>query len=101
MRVNDTGTRIIAQLIDQDCNVIPLGQAITLLMRFRKPDGTAIQKTPVLLTDGSDGKIVYTTISGDIDQKGNWEIQSSVLLPGGSWHSVIDTVNVQRNLPSP
>jgi hypothetical protein len=98
MRVGDVGTKIISQIVDQAGEIIPIGSAITLLMKLRKPDGAVIPKTPTLLTDGTDGKLVYTTISGDIDMAGTWKVQTSVLMASGSWHTTIDFIDVDANL---
>jgi len=55
------------------------GWAIILV----KPDGTEVEKVAAFLTDGTDGIIAYTTISGDIDQLGLWSYRGKLTFPGG------------------
>jgi hypothetical protein len=98
MRVGDIGTKIISQIVDQDGEIIPIGSAISMLMKLSKPNGTVVQKTPTLLTDGTDGKLVYSTLANDIDIDGTWKSQSWVQLPGGSWHTSIEIFDVEPNL---
>lgn len=49
---------------------------------FVSPSGVASTKVATFDSDGSDGKIRYTTISGDIDAGGNWEVYGRVLKAG-------------------
>lgn len=47
-------------------------------MIFTSPSGTASTKTAAFKTDGSDGIITYTLISGDINSAGNWTVRGVV-----------------------
>ncbi len=101
IRVNDIGTVFEVQVRDNDDAVVdisPVGS--TFLYTFLKPNGSYLNKTPSLLTDGSDGRLVYTAGSGDLDQSGLWRLQVYVTLPtpSGNWRSDIDSFRVWPNL---
>lgn len=61
-----------------DCSGVTTKQII-----FKKPDNTLITKTAAFVTNGTDGKIKYRTIAGDIDQVGTWSCQGYVVFPVG------------------
>jgi hypothetical protein len=51
-----------------------------------------------LYTDGSDGKIYYTSIDGDFDEVGTWRIQCKIGIGGGTFRSDVGTFKVYENL---
>lgn len=79
-QVGDVGVQIVVQVLDQDDNVVDIAGASALKIKFLKPDGTALDKTAVLYSDGTDGKIVYTTLTGDLDQAGLYQLQGKLNL---------------------
>lgn len=81
-QVGDVGLQIIVQVLDQNGAVIDIGGAVALKIKLLKPDGTTLDKTASFLTDGSDGKIYYTTIVGDLNQAGLWQVQGKLTLDG-------------------
>lgn len=48
--------------------------------------------------DGSDGKISYFTVLGDLSPIGGFKMQGVVTTPSGKWHSKIDSFEVKENL---
>lgn len=98
IRKFDIGTQIIDTLIDQDGQIIDLAPTSLRQMVFRKTDGSLLTKTASLLTDGADGKLVYTVISGDLDQIGKWVQQSYIELPTGKWRGRLNPFTVHPNL---
>lgn len=50
----------------------------TVEVIFRKPGSprTVVTRSADLATDGTDGKVTYKTVSGDIDKVGQWEVQT-------------------------
>lgn len=97
VRLNDIGTAFTATIRDESGVVVNIAGG-TFQMRFRKPDATVVDKTATLVTDGSDGKIQYVSISGDIDQSGEWRVQGVVTLSGSTFRSTIKRFNVGKNL---
>lgn len=98
IHVNDVGTIIEAQITDEFGNIVNISTATGLQMLFQLPDGGTFIRTAVLSTDGSDGKMRYVTVTGDLSQAGSWKVQAYVLFSTTSWHSVITTFTVARNV---
>ena len=72
----------------------------TALAIYAKPPvGAAKTFTASLTTDGTDGKLDYTTVSGDIDESGMWDIQAKVT-EGASpiTHTSVGELRVIANL---
>lgn len=81
-QVGDVGVKIVVQVLDQDGEIIDIGGATGLKIKLQKPDGTAVDKTALLFSDGSDGKMYYATVSGDLDQAGLFLVQGKLTLGG-------------------
>lgn len=66
---------------------------------IRKPNGTLLTKAATFKSDGTDGKLRYTTISGDLDATGNYLVQLNLVFSGGySGRSDIGSFDVVDNL---
>lgn len=82
-----------------DCEPPPLDvSTATLEMHFQKPDGTTVTVAATLVGTGEDGKIQYRTVSGFLDQDGQWKRQGLVTIPPGSWKTNIVCFTVHANL---
>jgi len=94
----DIGTIFEITLQDADGVVDLTGASITDFV-FIKPGGTKITKNGTVDADPTLGIIRYTTVSGDLDEVGCWQIQ--ILLAFGissSWSSDIGGFKVHSNL---
>lgn len=98
MHLNDVGT-IIKVRIFSEGQVLDISEATSMMLYLKKPSGTVLNKTPVFITDGSDGWMQYVTVAGDIDETGEWGVQAWVSLPDGAWYTDVQTVYVFTNLP--
>ena len=87
MQVGDIGTIITLTIQNTSGSIVNVSSATTKQIRLRKPSGEVLNKTASFTSDGSDGKIQYTTISGDLDESGRWEMQAVVVLALGTWAS--------------
>jgi acyl-CoA-binding protein len=94
---NDIGTQFVITVLD-DGAVVDISTATDLKIYFRKPDSTTLTKTGVLYTDGTDGKMVYTTIAGDLDLVGNYKIQGRVEIDGGTFYTDLGSFKVHCNI---
>ena len=94
---NDVGTIFRVTLKDGN-TVVDLSSATALYFLFKRPDGTSIQRTAVYYTNGADGIIQYTMVSGDLSQDGRWRLQPYVTLPSGSWYGDIYEFDVHKNV---
>jgi hypothetical protein len=93
----DLGTKLLVTITD-DGVVVDLSDAISLSLFIKKPDGTVLNRVATLNSDGTDGKIKYITVSGDLDVAGVYKLQAKVALSSGSFYSSTDTFKVHCNL---
>lgn len=75
---NDIGVMFKLTVKDQDGSVVVLGDSHSITVTFLRPDKTVSSKTALLFSDGTDGVVKYTTVSGDLNQAGRWQLQAIV-----------------------
>ena len=78
--------------------VLNVSNANSISIIFQKPDSTDLTKTATLVTNGTDGKIKYTTVAGDLDQIGTWQIQARVNFGASVFSTDIQKFKVYRNI---
>jgi len=93
----DTGTVFQVTLSDAS-SAVDLSSANSMDLIFKKPDLTTLTKEASFVNSGTDGKIKYSTQSGDLSVTGVWTLQAHVTLPTGNWRSDIGQFEVYRNL---
>ena len=101
LHYNDIGTTFsitVKDCISGTATPFNLSSATDLELIFNSPSGVVKTKTASFVTDGSDGKIKYITVDGDLDEVGLWRLQARVVLPLGSWSTDIGTFKVYENL---
>jgi hypothetical protein len=90
---------IIRGTIIEDDVAVDVAAVTTKQLVLRKPNGSVLTKTATFTTDGTDGKIQYATIAGDLDVSGVWESQARVIFSGGfNGRSEIQKFFVDANL---
>jgi len=97
---DDIGTQFqLTVYTDTNGTILDISYATIIQIIFEKPDGTLITQDASFLTDGTDGILVYTSVSGDLNQVGKWKIQAR-LSDGGANDTKTDIVrfNVHENL---
>ncbi len=77
---------------------LDVSNADNIYIILQKPDGSDLTKTASLVTDGTDGNIRYTTIAGDLDQIGTWQIQAKVDFTISVFSTDIQKFKVYRNI---
>lgn len=90
LRVGDIGT-VIELTVKDGGSAVNISAATTKQIKFRKPNGTTVTKTAVFTTDGTDGKIKYTTVADDLDTAGIWRAEAYLAGVGG-WTGKSDFV---------
>ena len=83
---DDIGT-ILELTILEDGAVLPIDTATAKTFSIQKPSGAVLTKTAVFSSDGTDGKLKYSTVSGDLDEVGTYTIQANLVMPTGTWSS--------------
>ncbi len=100
--VNDIGTVFRVTVYDTTSTggseVADISGATTKTIIFGRPDGTTFTKSAVFTTNGTDGKIEYASVDGDLDKAGTWSIQAYVVTSAGNWNSSIGNFRVFENL---
>lgn len=97
IHLNDIGTRFEVTISDEG-NIVDISTATTKEIIFGKPDSNILTKAASFVTDGTDGKIEYFSITGDLSVIGIWSIQSNLVLGSGTWRSEIKEFEVLRNI---
>ncbi len=101
VHLGDIGTSFQIKLIDATGAAIDISAATgnnDKFVLFKKPSITTVQQSGLFVTDGTDGKIQHTAISGDINEAGTWQLQGWVRLVGGSWYSDVSEFKVSDNV---
>ena len=78
--------------------VLDVSNADDIYIIFQRPDGSDLTKTATLVTNGTDGNIRYTSVSGDLDQIGTWQIQAKVDFGASVFSTDIQKFKVYRNI---
>lgn len=94
IHLNDIGTVFTATILDEDDAVVDISTYTPKQLIFTKPSATKVTQTASFVTDGTDGQIKYTSIAGDLDEEGLWQLQGIV----STFHTNIVTFKVYRNL---
>lgn len=95
---DDIGTELVIPMVDEAGTAIDVSGATTKQIWLGKPDGVVLTKTASNDTTGTDGKIKWVTVSGDLSVAGEWTIQGYVVVSGQEWHSAVSKFTVAQNL---
>ncbi len=94
---SDIGTKLLITVKDGG-SVVDISSASSLIILIKKPDGTILTRTGVLETDGTDGKMYYIVVAGDLDAAGVYKIQGRVALSSGTFSTSTANFKVHCNL---
>ena len=81
IHLNDTGTVFQLTIQKPDGTAYDLSSATTKEIVFVSPVGSFNTKAASFTTNGTDGKIKYTTVSGDITVIGEWKLYVHIVTP--------------------
>lgn len=87
MRVGDIGSKVELTVKDQDGVAVDISSATTKNFRFLDPNNGTLLKAASFTGTGSDGKLEYAFISGDLDVAGTWKVQAEIVYSGGTYTS--------------
>lgn len=97
IHVGDIGT-VFEVTVQESGTALNISTATVKQILLEPPSGTMLTKTAAFVTDGTDGKISYTTILGDLSEAGQWLLQVYLEMPTGKWHSDTQRFQVYGNL---
>lgn len=93
MHNGDFGTVITVTIIE-DGAAVDISAATAHKFILTRPDGSYINPVAVFKTDGTDGKLQYTLVSGDLNQAGKYSLQAKVTFASGTYYSEVIPLNV-------
>jgi len=97
IHLNDIGTQFVLTVKDGS-SAVDISGATTKQIIIKKPSGTKITVSTTFSTDGTDGKMYYTTVVDDLDETGSYKLQGKVIISDGTFYTDITTFKVHRNL---
>ena len=84
---------------NQDAGIVDLSIALTRELVFKHPGAAPLVVTATLVTDGTDGKVKYTTLATDLSIPGIWKVQADIAVDANnSYPSTIAEFEVFPNL---
>ena len=95
---SDIGTIFRLTITDTSGTAIDVSTATIKYFYFQKPDRSKIKRTAEFYDDGTDGIIQYTSVAGDIDQDGSWNIQGYVETSSGNFYTQMASFQVLTTL---
>lgn len=101
IRYGDVGVRFDVTITDNYTDLpLDLTTATAAHIYLRKPSGEVLDETATV-TDADAGVISYTTVSGDLDELGEWEIQGRVWFGTDTYGTDPVSFAVGPNLQNP
>ena len=99
VQFGDVGVLIELTITNSAGSAIDISSADTHDIILRPHGGDSLTNSGTFSTNGSDGKLQYTTQSGDLLSVGMWNAQAHVTLPDSSdWRTELLAFEVGRNL---
>ena len=98
MQQNDVGMPLELVFKDSAGVVVDISSATTKEILLHKPGGAVLTKTATFTTNGTDGKIRFSSASGDWDQPGVYRLQGHIAGTGYNRYSSIVTMTAEGNL---
>ena len=68
--------------LKQDGVAVDISSYTTKQYILTDPSETSTTKAVAFDTDGTDGTLAYTTLTGDIDSVGNWHVAARIIKVG-------------------
>lgn len=97
IRIGDIGTDFIGTIQDGSTVVDISGASVSNFVFF-KPDETILEVTGSLVNDGTDGKLHYVSVTGNLNVCGKWRWQGIIRLGTSEWRTDIHEFKVHANL---
>ena len=97
IHVDDVGTRFLITVQD-DGVAVDISTATARQINFKKPSSTVLNRAGSLFTDGTDGKMYYDAVAGDLDEAGDYKIQGKVTFPSGIYSTDVQIFKAHCNI---
>jgi hypothetical protein len=97
--VGTIGFKLIVEVVKASTGLSKdLSQATTKTVTVKKPGGVSFTREMEFETDGTDGKLQYTSISGDLSVIGIYVCQINLVLPDWAGPTSAFTFNVKATI---
>ena len=84
--------------VKEDGSAIDISSATTKDIIMEGPDGAKVTKTASFNTDGTDGVLLFTSVSGDFDDTGDYHVQVFIVDSPKTYYTSVVTFFVADNL---
>jgi len=84
LRVGAVGAKVVVKVVESGAVPSGFSGATTLRMVFEAPSGKLFERSAAFDSDGTDGKVKYTTTAGDevLSESGTWKAEVWFTLSG-------------------
>ena len=102
IHAGDVGTELEVVFLTPAGLPFDISSATVREVNLQRPDGVSVVRSGTLTTDGTDGRMDYTTTTGDFPVPGYWHVQGRVAFADGTiLHSQRIRVRVWPNNAAP
>ena len=84
--------------VKEDGSAVDISAATTKDIIMLRPRGTTVTKAAAFNTDGIDGVLLFTSVSGDFDDPGDYTVQVKIVDGAKTWYTSLATFFVADNL---
>ena len=95
---NAIGVDIVYTVLDDAGVAKDISLATDLKLIITKANGARVEKTAVFVTDGTDGKLKYVSVAGDLSPHGTYEVQADFTLGNYVGPTQVDVFDVLKSL---
>ena len=92
------GVTVEYVVLDTAGVALDISGATSKKLIFRKPNGVVVSKDAEYVTDGTDGKLQYSCVVGDLSPYGRWECQAYIVRSGLDGRTERAEFSVLKNL---
>jgi hypothetical protein len=78
-----------------------ISTATSKKIRLTGPDDVSKDYLASFLTDGTDGKLIYTTLGDELNVAGYWQAQALLIMGSFNGDTAVAAFTVKDNLPNP
>ena len=76
--VGDFGLSIRITVADSKGEALPINLATAKEFEIEDPSRNITVVAAAFITDGTDGRLEYILVNGDLDEKGRWKVRAKI-----------------------
>lgn len=98
IQMDQVGVKFEIELRDEAEILFDLTNQSGIYFIFQKPDTSKLRQSGSISGNPVNGRVIYVSKTGDLDQTGRWSYQSQLLLPGKVYFTEVEHFKVKDNL---